>query len=187
MKSFKLKKLKRSYLLGEHVWPNKKLTAKQAAKIVNKSSRSMSDFGRNLMNYRKYTNVYGSLGKSYMTRMDVRANCFPGQKHLNLLYMLESRLDVCLYRAGFGSSLDEICQVVSHKHVYVNNKYAKCSSQELNPGDIAQIQKSNLNVPNWVNFYPNYPMNIEVDYANLSLIYLYPPQKVYLPINPTEF
>lgn len=58
-----------------------------------------------------------------------------GATGLNLLWLLESRLDNVVYRMGFASTRDEARQLVSHKGIKVNDKLINIPSYEVHPGD----------------------------------------------------
>ena len=50
----------------------------------------------------------------------------------------------------------------------------------MKPGDIVTLKTRNYSVPAWIKTNPCPPVNIEVDYAALRFIYLYPAQYVHL-------
>jgi len=68
------------------------------------------------------------------------ANRQEGRTGENLLILLERRLDNVLYRAGWGRSRAESRQLVSHKHVLVNNKATNVPSYRVKPGDVIEIR-----------------------------------------------
>ncbi|TNY03216.1 30S ribosomal protein S4, partial [Escherichia coli] len=51
-----------------------------------------------------------------------------GSTGVNLLQLLESRLDNVVYRMGFGSTRAEARQLVSHKGVTVNGEVVNIAS-----------------------------------------------------------
>jgi ribosomal protein S4 len=71
-------------------------------------------------------------------------------------------------------------QLVNHKFVQLNGRTHTVSSYELKPGDIVTLKTRNYSVPAWIKTNPCPPVNIEVDYAALRFIYLYPSQYVHL-------
>ena len=174
--------IKQSVRLGEHINPHKKLSWKQANKLKNVVNRSkkQSDFGADLLEYRRLTSVYGGLTKSSFTKLSKAAFRAPGLSNTNLLYKLEARLDTCLYRLGFANSFGMAKQLVNHKFVQLNGRTHTVSSYELKPGDIVTLTARNYSVPAWIKTNPCPPVNIEVDYAALRFIYLYPAQYVHL-------
>ena len=66
-----------------------------------------------------------------------------GETGLNLLVMLESRLDNVIYKLGFAPSRPSARQLVSHAHFMVNGRKVNIPSYRLKPGDtIAARDKS---------------------------------------------
>ena len=63
-----------------------------------------------------------------------------GETGLNLLVMLESRLDNVVYKLGFAPTRPAARQLVSHAHFLVNNKKVNIASYRLKPGDIVQVR-----------------------------------------------
>ena len=53
----------------------------------------------------------------------------------NLIISLESRLDVFLFRLGFFPSIFHAKQVISHKHILVNNIIVSHGNYQLKAGD----------------------------------------------------
>ena len=63
-----------------------------------------------------------------------------GETGLNLLVMLESRLDNVVYKLGFAPTRPAARQLVSHAHFLVNNKKVNIASYRLKPGDIIKVR-----------------------------------------------
>jgi small subunit ribosomal protein S4 len=73
----------------------------------------------------------------------------PGSTGLNLLQLLESRLDNVVYRMGFGVTRAECRQLVSHKSITVNGKKVNVASYQVKPGDeieVAEKSKKQLRI-----------------------------------------
>ena len=175
--------IKQSVRLGGHINPHKKLSWKQANKLKTGIYREkkQSEFGLNLLEYRRLVGVYGGLTKSTYTKLVKASFRAPGLGKINLLYKLESRIDTCLYRLGFANSFGMAKQLINHKFVYLNGIIHTVSSYELKPGDIVTLNTYNYFIPIWIKDSPSPPVNIEVDYAALRFIYLYPAQYIHLP------
>ena len=62
-----------------------------------------------------------------------------GATGLNLLRLLEARLDNVVYRLGLASTRSEARQMVSHKTIKVNDNIVNIPSYELKPGDKIEI------------------------------------------------
>lgn len=65
-----------------------------------------------------------------------------GATGINLLWLLETRLDNVVYRMGFASTRSEARQLVSHKGILVNGKLVNMPSYEIKPGDIVSVNDS---------------------------------------------
>ena len=79
-----------------------------------------------------------------------------------LVQILETRLDNVVYRLGLGRTRKECRQMVSHKHICVNEKVVNIASALVKVGDVISFKKStNLskvdsnitgNVFSWLNW-----------------------------------
>jgi small subunit ribosomal protein S4 len=63
-----------------------------------------------------------------------------GETGLNLLVMLESRLDNVVYKLGFAPTRPSGRQLVSHGHFLVNNRKVNIASYRLKPGDLITVR-----------------------------------------------
>jgi small subunit ribosomal protein S4 len=77
----------------------------------------------------------------------------------NLLKILEARLDNTIYRLGVAPTRRGARQLVSHKHVTVNDRVVNVPSFELRPGDVIGVKTkahpaivASLNVKNTSRF-----------------------------------
>ncbi|TVP67163.1 MAG: 30S ribosomal protein S4 [Nitriliruptor sp.] len=98
-----------------------------------------SEYLLQLREKQKARYYYGVLEKQFR-RYYEEANRQEGRTGENLLILLERRLDNVLYRAGWGRSRAESRQLVSHKHVMVNNKATNVPSFRVKPGDVIEIR-----------------------------------------------
>ncbi len=62
-----------------------------------------------------------------------------GATGMNLLWLLETRLDNVVYRMGFASTRSESRQLISHKGILVNDKLVNIPSYEIRPGDTISV------------------------------------------------
>jgi ribosomal protein S4 len=65
-------------------------------------------------------------------------------KHLKILNILESRLDVALFRSGFCSSPLQLRQFIFHKNVYVNGIVINKPGYLLKKNDLVQLNFAKL-------------------------------------------
>jgi len=93
----------------------------------------VSDYGLQLREKQKVKRIYGLQEKQFL-RYFKDADRMPGITGLNLLQLIESRLDNVLYRMGLASSRTEARQIVRHKLVKVNGKIANIPSLSVKTG-----------------------------------------------------
>lgn len=99
-----------------------------------------SDFARQLRAKQKARRVYGVLERQfrryYETALGRR-----GLTGLNLLQILESRLDNVVFRLGFASSRSQARLLVTHGHFTVNGRRTDVPSMLLKEGDEIAIRQ----------------------------------------------
>jgi len=104
----------------------------------------LSDYGLQLREKQKVRRLYGVLEKQfsgYYKEADRRK----GATGVNLLQLLETRLDNVVYRIGFGSTRAEARQLVSHKSVAVNGQTVNIASYSVKAGDVISIREKAKN------------------------------------------
>jgi small subunit ribosomal protein S4 len=100
----------------------------------------LSDYGAQLREKQKLRRMYGILEKQFRRVFGV-AESRKGNVGLNLLHVLESRLDNLVYRAGFAKTRADARQVVSHGGVLVNGRKMTAASTLLKIGDEISLSK----------------------------------------------
>lgn len=95
-------------------------------------------YGMQLREKQKLRRMYGVLERQFSNYYK-RAARMPGSTGLNLLQLLEGRLDNVVYRCGFGVTRAECRQLVSHKSVLVNGRCVNIPSYQVSPGDVIEI------------------------------------------------
>ena len=121
---------KRAYAPGQHGQARKKT----------------SDYGLQLREKQKAKRFYGMQEKQFRN-LFAKAAKRPGKTGDNLLILLETRLDNCVYRLGFASSRKEARQLVVHGHFTVNGKKATAPAMELKAGDVIKVKEKSTNSP----------------------------------------
>ena len=96
------------------------------------SRGKLSNYGIQLREKQRIKYLYGLLEKQFRNYFKKAANKKGPTGH-NLLIMLESRLDNTVYRLGLASTRRSARQLVSHKHILVNNKTVNIPSFLLSP------------------------------------------------------
>ncbi len=92
-----------------------------------------SDYGLQLREKQKVKRMYGLQEKQFR-RYFHDADCMPGVTGLNLLHLLESRLDNMIYRMGLSTSRSEARQLVRHKHIFLDGHVVNIPSCRVRVG-----------------------------------------------------
>ena len=99
----------------------------------------LSDYARQLREKQKARRVYGIL-EAQFRRYYSEALKKRGMTGLNLLQLLESRLDNVVYRMGFAESRAKARVLVTHGHFNVNGRRTDVPSYVLRPGDKIEVR-----------------------------------------------
>lgn len=127
---------KRSYPSGQH--GPKKTFAK------------VSEYGRQLMEKQKAKAIYGLLEKQFRLTF-ARAQKLQGDLGVNLLTLLETRLDNVIYRSGLAQTRRLARQLVTHAHFTVNGIKINIPSATIKPGQVIKVKTNKLNKGYWKN------------------------------------
>ena len=124
-----------------------------------------SDFARQLRAKHKARRISGVLERQFRRYYDT-AIARSGITGLNILQILESRLDNVVFRLGFASSRSQARLLVSHGHFTVNGRRTDVPSMLLGEGDVVAIREGSIklayfkdlnvyaekrNAPSWLN------------------------------------
>lgn len=131
----------------------------------------LSEYGLQLREKQKVRRTYGVLEKQFRGYYKEAARR-KGVAGVNLLQILEQRLDNVVYRMGFGSTRAESRQLVSHKSILVNDKVVNVASYQVAAGDVVSVRekaKNQLRIKNAVELAANRaPVEwVEVDSSKL--------------------
>lgn len=143
---------RRSYAPGQH------------GKSSQFRNRRESDYNRQLRAKQKARRVYGILERQFRRYYEVSLKR-RGVTGLNLLQILESRLDNVVYRLGYAESRAEARLLVAHGHFMVNGRRTYIPSMLLSAGDKVVVREGsrkrtffkelpdlaeNKNIPDWL-------------------------------------
>ncbi len=150
------KKGNRTQRPGQHGATQKKLT--QYAIRLEEKQKLRFNYGlseKQLMNYiRQSKKIKGATGNI-------------------LLQLLEMRLDNVVFRLGMAPTIAAARQLVSHKHITINNACVSIPSYQCKPGDTLSVKDSNaskqlitknLEVP----ALSNIPQNLDFEKKSLT-------------------
>jgi small subunit ribosomal protein S4 len=104
----------------------------------NRSGRE-SDYLRQLRAKQRARRVYGVLERQFRRYYEV-ARGRHGLTGLNLLQILESRLDNVIYRLGFAANRAQARLLVTHGHFVVNDRRTDVPSMLLREGDTIAVR-----------------------------------------------
>ena len=113
---------------------------------MTRKRKTLSEFGIQLKEKQKAKYTYGLLERQF-------ANIFrkaAGRKGVtgeNLLQLLEARLDNTVFRLGISPTRRGARQLVSHKHILVNDKVVNVPSFTLRPGDEVSVRERSKSLP----------------------------------------
>jgi|SRR5579885_681837 small subunit ribosomal protein S4 len=99
----------------------------------------LSDYALQLREKQKLKQMYGLLERQFRNYY-LRATRGKGSTGLNLLHMLEQRLDNVVYRMGFSATRAEARQLVGHKAILVNGKTVNIPSYTVQVGDVVEVR-----------------------------------------------
>jgi len=112
----------------------------RAKKVVKKGrKRGKTEYGTQLNEKQKVRYTYYISEKQFSGYVK-SAQKNKTEPHNVLYYLLETRLDNIVYRAGFASSRAFSRQSVSHGHILVNGKRVKIPSYHVSKGDIISVR-----------------------------------------------
>ena len=104
----------------------------------------LSDYAVQLREKQKVKRIYGVLEKQFRNYYK-KADRQKEATGMNLLRILERRLDNVVYRMGFGSTRSESRQLVSHKSIVVNGTVVNIPSYQVEAGDVVAIREKSRN------------------------------------------
>ncbi len=107
--------------------------------------RKSSDYGIQLREKQKVKRMYGLSEKQFRLFFK-RADRQKGITGINLLMLLEYRLDNVIYRLGFVNSRAQGRQLVKHNHFLVNGRKVNIPSYMIKLGDVIEVREKSRNV-----------------------------------------
>lgn len=128
-----------------------------------KMRRKQSDYGIQLREKQKVKRLYGVMEKQFKRTYDKAALSKTATGEA-LLQLMESRLDNVVYRLGFSESRPQARQLVSHGHVYIDDKKVTIPSFSVRISDVISLSRKasglesvkklsenkDLKIPDWL-------------------------------------
>lgn len=125
-----------------------------------KGRRRLSEYGQQLRAKQKAKRLYGVLERQFRRYYEKAAKTREATGEV-LLQLLESRLDNIVYRLGLAPSRSVARQLVSHGHVYVNEKRVNVASYQVKADETVRLSDKAMKMPqvkqNWAERAKNLP------------------------------
>ena len=106
----------------------------------NRRRGKKSEYAVQLMEKQKAKYSYGILERQFRNLFE-KANRSKGVTGEVLLQLCESRLDNTVFRLGLSPSRSGARQLVSHRHITVNENIVNIPSYQLKPGDVIGVRE----------------------------------------------
>ncbi len=106
----------------------------------NRRRGKKSEYAIQLQEKQKAKYTYGILERQFRN-LFTEAKRREGVTGEVLLQLCESRLDNVVYRMGISPSRRGARQLVSHRHITVNNEVVNIPSYSLKPGDVVGVRE----------------------------------------------
>ncbi len=128
-------------------------------------SGKISEYGKQLVEKQKMKFMYGMTERQFRNFYK-KAERKKGATGINLLQMLETRLDNFVFRSGWTSTRAQARQLIKHNHILLNGKKANIPSIIVKTGNKIDMGKKETSrslvndyiadnqwrdVPNWIN------------------------------------
>lgn len=107
---------------------------------TNKRRKKISEYGIQLKEKQKAKYTYGVLEKQFLNLFK-KASRSKGITGEVLLQLLESRLDNVVYRFGIAPTRNGARQLVSHRHITVNDIVVNIPSYTVKANDIVGVRE----------------------------------------------
>jgi small subunit ribosomal protein S4 len=145
----------------------------------------ISDYGLQLRAKQKLKGYYGNIGERQFRRYYKDAVRRRGDTGENLIGLLESRLDMAIYRLKFVPTVFAARQIVNHGHVRVNGKRVNIPSYRVQEGDEIEIKERSRELPVVLEAMESperdVPDYYTVDYNKMTGTFLRVPQLAEVP------
>ncbi len=151
----------------------------QAPGIHGTSRKKLSEYGVQLQEKQKVRYTYGLSEKQLRKTFDA-AGKMQGIHGINLLILLESRLDNLVYRMGFAKTRKASRQLVNHGHILVDGKKVDIPSYRVKVGSTISVKEASLDHPvitECMNMDINIPAFVNVDKKAKSGVYVRYPER----------
>ncbi|PIM96200.1 30S ribosomal subunit protein S4 [Candidatus Hodgkinia cicadicola] len=170
--------------IGENIWASRRSSFNKReygpGQHGNKLKKKQTDYGIRLLAKQKMKVYYSNLTESKFKKVYLKALQLKGNVALNIVRLLEMRLDVLVHRAGLAPSFRAARQLINHGYILVNDKKVNICSYECRIGDSFRVHPQYINSElikkNVLSFELNVPKHIECTYRYLTFKLLEVPE-----------
>jgi len=149
----------------------------------------VSEYGVQLREKQKIKRSYGLLETQFRNYFE-KATSQKGRTGENLIKLLERRLDNVVFRLGFASSRKQARQLITHRHIVVNNILVDIPAYLLKAGDVIHVKDKSKKLDAIHNSLKRVKDNtygwLIVDKATLSGTFVQIPERADVPLNANE-
>jgi len=101
----------------------------------------LSEYGTQLQEKQRVRFTYGVNERQFRKTFN-EAKKMAGKQGANFLFLLESRIDNLVFRAGFARTRQQARQLVNHGHFQLDGKKADIPSIRVKPGQVITIKET---------------------------------------------
>ena len=105
------------------------------------SRRKLSDYGIQLREKQKLRYMYGLNERQFSNLFETAGKIKEGKQGVNLMILLERRLDNMVYRLGLATTRPQARQLVNHGHILVDGKRVDIPSYRVNIGQVISVRE----------------------------------------------
>ena len=102
--------------------------------------KKTKEYGTQLKEKQKVKYMYGVLERQFRNTYEKAAR-MKGQTGVNLVLLLESRLDNIVYRLGLAPTRPAARQLVLHRHIRLNGRICNVPSTQVKAGDVVAVRE----------------------------------------------
>lgn len=151
--------------------------------------RSESDYAVRLKEKQRLRAQY-AIREAQLVKAFQEALRMDGRTGDNLISLLEVRLDALVLRAGFGRTMFQARQIVTHRHILVDGKIVDRPSYRVRPGQTVQVKPASQVKDLFVvaargshrDVLPDVPAYMTVDLEKLRFTLNHTPKRDEVPV-----
>jgi len=150
-----------------------------------RARRRLTEYHMRLLEKQKLRSMYG-VGERQFRRYFAQASRRKGVTGEELLRLLETRLDTVVLRLGFGQTVRQARQLVSHGHMLLDGKRVYVPSATVKPGQTIEATaaaKNFISVREALEVTPEPPAYLERDKDAIRGVLVRAPERGEIPLS----